>query len=223
MADSVTLPARGDVVPALRPLVRVRGQRLGRRVRRRRARDQRQRRPVRRTSAALLTDVGYTGAITTGSDNPLAGRPAFIGESNGYRASRATLTPRAGDDVRFQWRIATTPASPARLVRGRRAHLLVRPARPRLRRTATATACRTRATPARRSRPRTANGCRPSRARTADRARAVGAVPGTRAGPARRAPGPTLASATVRSRKLAGKGRKAGCAARCAVSARCGA
>ena len=56
---------------------------------------------------SLLTDVGYTGAITTSSDNPHPGRPAFIGESNGYRASRATLTPRAGDDVRFQFRIAT--------------------------------------------------------------------------------------------------------------------
>jgi bacillolysin len=56
---------------------------------------------------SLLTDVGYNGAITTGSDNPLEGRQAFVGESHGYRASRATLTPRAGDSVRFRFRIAT--------------------------------------------------------------------------------------------------------------------
>ena len=55
---------------------------------------------------ALLTDVGYDGTITSAS-NPLNGRPAFVGESNGYRASRATLTSLKGQSVRFRFRIGT--------------------------------------------------------------------------------------------------------------------
>jgi bacillolysin len=54
-----------------------------------------------------LTDVGYNGVITTTSNNPLGGHAAFIGESNGYRASRATLTTLAGNSVSFRFRIAT--------------------------------------------------------------------------------------------------------------------
>jgi hypothetical protein len=58
---------------------------------------------------ALLTDVGYNGTIasTALSDNPLASRPAFVRESNGYRASRATLTSLRGQSVRFRFRIGT--------------------------------------------------------------------------------------------------------------------
>jgi hypothetical protein len=56
---------------------------------------------------ALLTDVGYSGTITTISNNPIEGRQAFVRRSNGYRASRATLTSLKGQDVRFQFRIGT--------------------------------------------------------------------------------------------------------------------
>ena len=54
-----------------------------------------------------LTDVGYNGTIATGGGNPLGGRPAFVGESNGYRASRANLDTLKGKAVRFRFRIGT--------------------------------------------------------------------------------------------------------------------
>jgi bacillolysin len=51
---------------------------------------------------------GYTGTIvSSGSLNPLAGRAAFVRESNGYGSSRATLTGLAGQNVMFRWRIGT--------------------------------------------------------------------------------------------------------------------
>jgi len=56
---------------------------------------------------SLLTDVGYSGTITTTSDNPLGGRSAFVRESNGYRSSRVTVTSLAGQSVRFRFRIGT--------------------------------------------------------------------------------------------------------------------
>lgn len=59
-----------------------------------------------------LTDVPYTGAVSPSFGNPLAGRPAFVGESFGYRASRATLTGLAGDSVRFRWRVGTDGSNP---------------------------------------------------------------------------------------------------------------
>jgi Zn-dependent metalloprotease len=61
---------------------------------------------------SLLTDVPYTGTIAAGFGNPLAGRAAFTGESNGYRASRVTLTSLAGRDVNFRWRIGTDSTNP---------------------------------------------------------------------------------------------------------------
>ena len=50
---------------------------------------------------------GYTGTISPDYDNPLAGRPAFVRESNGYGASRADLASLAGQSVIFRWRIGT--------------------------------------------------------------------------------------------------------------------
>src|SRR5680860_1325054 len=61
---------------------------------------------------SLLTDGGYNGTIFTdvsfpALDSPLAGRPAFVRESNGYQSSRATLTSLGGQSVRFRFRIGT--------------------------------------------------------------------------------------------------------------------
>lgn len=55
----------------------------------------------------LFVDNGYSGSISAGFENPLAGRRAFVRESNGYGSSRATLAPLAGSAVRFRFRIAT--------------------------------------------------------------------------------------------------------------------
>lgn len=50
---------------------------------------------------------GYTGTVASGYRNPLAGRLAFVRESNGYGASRADLSSLAGQSVMFRWRIGT--------------------------------------------------------------------------------------------------------------------
>ncbi len=56
--------------------------------------------------SALPVDVGNNGTIDSAS-NPLDDRPAFVSESNGYRATRANLSSLAGKSVRFRWRIGT--------------------------------------------------------------------------------------------------------------------
>lgn len=58
----------------------------------------------------LITDNGYNGAITTDEDNPLKGRAAFVGQSNGYISSRLDLSTLAGQTVRFRFRIGTDSA-----------------------------------------------------------------------------------------------------------------
>ncbi len=62
-------------------------------------------------AAALLAGPGgangYNGTIYTMYGNPLAGRAGFVRESNGYGASRASLTSLAGQDVMLRWRIGT--------------------------------------------------------------------------------------------------------------------
>jgi bacillolysin len=58
-------------------------------------------------AGSLLTEGGYNGTLTTISNNPLEGRNAFVRESNGYGASRATLSSLAGQTVRFRFRIGT--------------------------------------------------------------------------------------------------------------------
>ena len=60
---------------------------------------------------ALLTDVGYSGTLRgLPSNNPIAGRAAFVRRSNGFRASRATLTSLKGENVRFRFRVGTDGA-----------------------------------------------------------------------------------------------------------------
>ena len=60
-------------------------------------------------AGGLITNNGYSGAITSsgGSTNPLKGREAFVGESNGYISSRLDLASLAGEDIRFRFRIGT--------------------------------------------------------------------------------------------------------------------
>jgi bacillolysin len=49
---------------------------------------------------------GYTGELSSASDNPLGGRVAFVGTSHGYVSSRLDLSALAGQTVRFRWRMA---------------------------------------------------------------------------------------------------------------------
>jgi Zn-dependent metalloprotease len=55
----------------------------------------------------LFTTNGYNAIIYTGNGNPLAGRSAFGGLSNGYLSSRLKLGSLAGQSVRFRFRIGT--------------------------------------------------------------------------------------------------------------------
>ncbi|MGQ9555428.1 MAG: S8 family serine peptidase [Anaerolineae bacterium] len=60
--------------------------------------------------AGSLADYnGYGGTIDAAgfSDNPLQGRSAFVGRSNGYISTRLELTSLAGNNVRFRFRIGT--------------------------------------------------------------------------------------------------------------------
>src|SRR6185295_31004 len=54
----------------------------------------------------LFEASGYTGAINS-TDNPLNGRQAFVGESNGYISSRLNLSTLPGQNIRFRFRIGT--------------------------------------------------------------------------------------------------------------------
>lgn len=51
----------------------------------------------------------YNGAIYSGSDgdNPLKGKSAFVGVSNGYVSTRLDLATLAGRNVKFRWRVGT--------------------------------------------------------------------------------------------------------------------
>lgn len=62
------------------------------------------------TTLPAPVDVGYNGTVN-GTGNPLLGRAAFVSESNGYRATRATLTSLAGQSVRFRFTIGTASSS----------------------------------------------------------------------------------------------------------------
>jgi hypothetical protein len=64
------------------------------------------------TDAGSLIDAGdaYRGTIFTGSGNPIAGRPAFVGDSAGYGSTRLNLTSLAGKQVRFRFRIGSDEA-----------------------------------------------------------------------------------------------------------------
>lgn len=56
---------------------------------------------------SLFDYNGYNGTLATGYGNPLAGRQAFSGDSFGYISSRLNLSPLAGQNVRFRFRLAT--------------------------------------------------------------------------------------------------------------------
>ena len=54
-----------------------------------------------------FTDNGYTGTVASGYGNPLQGKQAFTGSSNGYISSRASLSSLSGKSVKLRWRIGT--------------------------------------------------------------------------------------------------------------------
>ena len=54
-----------------------------------------------------MTQNGYPYTIGTGANSPLAGRPAFTGDSGGWLETRATLTPWADKVIRIRFRQAT--------------------------------------------------------------------------------------------------------------------
>jgi bacillolysin len=58
-------------------------------------------------AGSLFSHNGYNGPIPSPSSNPLAGRNAFGGESNGYISSRIDLGTLAGESVRFRFRIGS--------------------------------------------------------------------------------------------------------------------
>lgn len=58
-------------------------------------------------ASSLPMDVGYTGEIDAGWGNPLAGRNAFVGSSNGWTSTRIDLSSLAGQTVRFRFRVGT--------------------------------------------------------------------------------------------------------------------
>ena len=58
-------------------------------------------------TTGLASVNGYSGTLYATSGNPLAGRQAFVGQSNGYISSRFDLSPLAGQFVRLRFRIGT--------------------------------------------------------------------------------------------------------------------
>jgi Zn-dependent metalloprotease len=51
--------------------------------------------------------LGYGGTLAAGFDNAMAGEPAFVADSFGYTVSQLDLTPYAGQQVRFGFRVST--------------------------------------------------------------------------------------------------------------------
>ncbi|MGC8840948.1 MAG: M4 family metallopeptidase [Candidatus Sumerlaeaceae bacterium] len=58
-------------------------------------------------AGSLIEENGYTNTISTSFENPLGGRRAFCGRSNGYISTRLNLTPLKGQSVRFRFRMGT--------------------------------------------------------------------------------------------------------------------
>jgi hypothetical protein len=54
-----------------------------------------------------FTHGGYAGTIASGRGNPLGGRRAFTADSLGYGASRISLAPWEGQEVRIRFRVGT--------------------------------------------------------------------------------------------------------------------
>ena len=55
---------------------------------------------------------GYTGTITSGSGNPLAGSPAWCGLASSYSQVIVDISPYAGHDAQFRFRLGTNNTSP---------------------------------------------------------------------------------------------------------------
>ncbi len=62
--------------------------------------------------AGSLIEAGddYGGTISEEAGNPLAGEPAFVGDSAGYGSTRLNLSSLAGNQVRFRFRLGTDQA-----------------------------------------------------------------------------------------------------------------
>lgn len=61
----------------------------------------------------LFVNNGYNGTLSSSFGNPLGGRSAFTGISDGYTSSRANLSSLAGSNVRFRYRIGTDSSNQA--------------------------------------------------------------------------------------------------------------
>lgn len=55
----------------------------------------------------LMTENGYNGSMGTGSNNPLGGRNAFTGNSNGWKKTTISLLPYANQNALFRFRVAS--------------------------------------------------------------------------------------------------------------------
>ncbi len=58
-------------------------------------------------AGSFFTHNGYNQTLSSAYDNPLKGRNAFSGASRGYISSRLDISPLAGQNVRFRFRIGT--------------------------------------------------------------------------------------------------------------------
>ncbi|RZM03421.1 MAG: hypothetical protein EOO88_56540, partial [Pedobacter sp.] len=56
---------------------------------------------------AQMTENGYNGSMGTGSNNPLGGRSAFTGNSNGWKKTTVSLLPFANQNALFRFRAAS--------------------------------------------------------------------------------------------------------------------
>ncbi len=54
-----------------------------------------------------VAGAAYNGTVAAGFNNPIGGRSAFTNDSWGYTATQLDLSPLAGSDVRFRFRIGT--------------------------------------------------------------------------------------------------------------------
>ncbi len=56
---------------------------------------------------ANMTENGYNGTLGTGSNNPLGGRAAFTGNSNGWKKTTISLLPFANQSALFRFRVGS--------------------------------------------------------------------------------------------------------------------
>ncbi len=58
-------------------------------------------------ASALIVEGGYGASVSSSASSPLAGRPVWGGDSNGWTMVRANLSTLAGRNVRLRWRFAS--------------------------------------------------------------------------------------------------------------------